>query len=66
MEIIMEALPALGDAWGLILQPVVLGYLVLGVLMGLCIGVSPALAGLLGYRYCCLLCSGWSLSLASR
>ena len=44
----MEALPALGDAWGLILQPVVLGYLVLGVLMGLCIGVFPGLGGIAG------------------
>jgi len=48
MEIIMEALPAFGDAWGLILQPVVLGYLVLGVLMGLCIGVFPGLGGIAG------------------
>ena len=43
MEILATALPALGDAWGLILQPVVLGYLVLGVVMGLCIGVFPGL-----------------------
>lgn len=48
MEIIMEALPAFGDAWGLILQPVVLGYLVMGVLMGLCIGVFPGLGGIAG------------------
>ncbi|MCG6884524.1 MAG: tripartite tricarboxylate transporter permease, partial [Silicimonas sp.] len=48
MEILAEALPALGDAWGLILQPVVLGYLVLGVLMGLCIGVFPGLGGIAG------------------
>jgi putative tricarboxylic transport membrane protein len=48
MEVIMEALPAFGDAWGLILQPVVLGYLVLGVLMGLCIGVFPGLGGIAG------------------
>ncbi|NND22390.1 MAG: tripartite tricarboxylate transporter permease, partial [Silicimonas sp.] len=48
MEVIMEALPALGDAWGLILQPVVLGYLVLGVVMGLCIGVFPGLGGIAG------------------
>ena len=48
MEVIMEALPALGDAWGLILQPVVLGYLVLGVIMGLCIGVFPGLGGIAG------------------
>ncbi|MFL4468429.1 tripartite tricarboxylate transporter permease [Tateyamaria armeniaca] len=48
MEVIMEALPAFGDAWGLILQPVVLGYLVLGVVMGLCIGVFPGLGGIAG------------------
>ena len=48
MEVIMEALPALGDAWALILQPVVLGYLVLGVVMGLCIGVFPGLGGIAG------------------
>ena len=48
MEVIMEALPAFGDAWGLILQPVVLGYLVMGVLMGLCIGVFPGLGGIAG------------------
>ena len=33
MDVIIEALPALGSAWGLILQPQVIGYLVLGVLM---------------------------------
>ncbi|MEM9582683.1 MAG: tripartite tricarboxylate transporter permease [Pseudomonadota bacterium] len=48
MDVIMEALPALGNAWGLILQPVVLGYLVLGVVMGLCIGVFPGLGGIAG------------------
>ncbi|MFK7745866.1 MAG: tripartite tricarboxylate transporter permease [Roseobacter sp.] len=48
MEVIMEALPALSDAWALILQPVVLGYLVLGVVMGLCIGVFPGLGGIAG------------------
>ncbi len=48
MEVIMEALPALSDAWTLILQPVVLGYLVLGVVMGLCIGVFPGLGGIAG------------------
>ncbi|MEM6890418.1 MAG: tripartite tricarboxylate transporter permease [Pseudomonadota bacterium] len=48
MEVIMEALPALSSAWGLILQPVVLGYLVLGVVMGLCIGVFPGLGGIAG------------------
>jgi putative tricarboxylic transport membrane protein len=48
MEVIMEALPAFGDAWALILQPIVLGYLVMGVLMGLCIGVFPGLGGIAG------------------
>lgn len=48
MDVIMEALPALVSAWGLILQPVVLGYLVMGVLMGLCIGVFPGLGGIAG------------------
>lgn len=48
MEVIATALPALGQAWGLILQPVVLGYLVLGVLMGLAIGVFPGLGGIAG------------------
>ncbi|MBD3666276.1 tripartite tricarboxylate transporter permease [Sulfitobacter aestuariivivens] len=48
METLMEALPALGDAWTLILQPMVLGYLVLGVVMGLCIGVFPGLGGIAG------------------
>ncbi|MEM6635323.1 MAG: tripartite tricarboxylate transporter permease [Pseudomonadota bacterium] len=48
MDILSTALPALSDAWGLILQPIVLGYLVLGVVMGLCIGVFPGLGGIAG------------------
>ncbi len=48
MDIFSTALPALSDAWGLILQPVVLGYLVLGVVMGLCVGVFPGLGGIAG------------------
>ncbi|MDJ0627739.1 MAG: tripartite tricarboxylate transporter permease [Rhodobacter sp.] len=48
MDILSVALPALSDAAGLILQPVVLGYLVLGVVMGLCIGVFPGLGGIAG------------------
>ncbi|MEL7133570.1 MAG: tripartite tricarboxylate transporter permease, partial [Pseudomonadota bacterium] len=48
MDILATALPALGDAWALILQPIVLGYLVLGVVMGLCIGVFPGLGGIAG------------------
>jgi TctA family transporter len=48
MEFISVALPALSDAAGLIFQPIVLGYLVLGVVMGLCIGVFPGLGGIAG------------------
>ncbi|MEM6760324.1 MAG: tripartite tricarboxylate transporter permease [Pseudomonadota bacterium] len=48
MDIFLEALPALGQAWALILQPVVIGYLVCGVVMGLAIGVFPGLGGIAG------------------
>ncbi len=48
MDILNTALPALGDAVALISQPVVLGYLVLGVVMGLLIGVFPGLGGIAG------------------
>ncbi|NQZ74300.1 MAG: tripartite tricarboxylate transporter permease, partial [Dinoroseobacter sp.] len=48
MEIFLDALPALGQAWGLILQPIVFGYLVVGVMMGLAIGVFPGLGGIAG------------------
>ncbi|MEM6385160.1 MAG: tripartite tricarboxylate transporter permease [Pseudomonadota bacterium] len=48
MEILTLALPALSDAASLIFQPIVLGYLVLGVVMGLCIGVFPGLGGIAG------------------
>ncbi len=48
MDFVSVALPALGDAAGLILQPIVLGYLVLGVVMGLCVGVFPGLGGIAG------------------
>jgi len=48
MDIFLEALPALGQAWTLILQPKVLGYLVMGVMMGLAIGVFPGLGGIAG------------------
>lgn len=48
MDILTTALPALNDAWGLILQPIVLGYLVLGVVMGLAVGVFPGLGGIAG------------------
>jgi len=48
MEFMTTALPALGDAASLIFQPIVLGYLVLGVAMGLCVGVFPGLGGIAG------------------
>ena len=48
MEFFSLALPALNDAASLIFQPIVLGYLVLGVVMGLCIGVFPGLGGIAG------------------
>lgn len=48
MQMFATALPALGDAWHLILQPVVLGYLLLGVIMGLAVGVFPGLGGIAG------------------
>jgi TctA family transporter len=48
MDVFLEALPALGQAWAMILQPVVLGYLVMGVCMGLAIGVFPGLGGIAG------------------
>ncbi|MGF1475244.1 MAG: tripartite tricarboxylate transporter permease [Geminicoccaceae bacterium] len=48
MEVLATALPALSEAWGLILQPLVLSYLVLGVVMGLAVGVFPGLGGIAG------------------
>ena len=48
MDVFLTAMPALGDAFAMILQPHVIGYLVLGVLMGLCIGVFPGLGGIAG------------------
>ena len=48
MDIFLAAFPALGNAFGLILQPIVLGYLLMGVVMGLCIGVFPGLGGIAG------------------
>ncbi|MEM9426598.1 MAG: tripartite tricarboxylate transporter permease [Pseudomonadota bacterium] len=48
MEFVTVALPALSEASALIFQPIVLGYLVLGVVMGLCIGVFPGLGGIAG------------------
>ena len=48
MEVFATALPALDAAFGMILQPHVIGFLVLGVVMGLCIGVFPGLGGIAG------------------
>jgi TctA family transporter len=48
MDLLATALPALNDAFGMILQPIVLGYLVMGVCMGLAIGVFPGLGGIAG------------------
>lgn len=48
MDLLATALPALTEAFGMILTPQVLGYLVLGVMMGLCIGVFPGLGGIAG------------------
>jgi TctA family transporter len=48
MDLLSTALPALNDAFGMILQVHVLGYLVLGVCMGLAIGVFPGLGGIAG------------------
>ncbi|MEM6307402.1 MAG: tripartite tricarboxylate transporter permease, partial [Pseudomonadota bacterium] len=48
MDIFLDAIPALTSAWGQILNPMVLAYLVLGVCMGLAIGVLPGLGGIAG------------------
>lgn len=42
------ALPALGDAFTMILRPVQIMYLISGVLLGLSIGVLPGLGGIAG------------------
>lgn len=48
MDLLSTALPALVQASSMILQPSVAGYLLLGVVMGLCIGVLPGLGGIAG------------------
>jgi TctA family transporter len=48
VELLTTALPALAEAFSLILQPGVLVYLVLGVMMGLAVGVFPGLGGIAG------------------
>ncbi|MEM6974638.1 MAG: tripartite tricarboxylate transporter permease [Pseudomonadota bacterium] len=48
MDILATALPALGQAFALILQPEQLMFLVLGVVLGLSVGVFPGLGGIAG------------------
>lgn len=48
MDLLTTALPALGEAFSLILQPQQLTFLVLGVLLGLSVGVFPGLGGIAG------------------
>ena len=48
MDMLSVALAALSEAMLLIGQPIVLGYLVLGVIMGLAVGVFPGLGGIAG------------------
>ncbi|MBN9671510.1 tripartite tricarboxylate transporter permease [Roseibium aggregatum] len=48
MELVATALPALGEALSLIFQPAQLGFLLIGVLLGLSVGVFPGLGGIAG------------------
>lgn len=48
MEIFLEALPYMGQAFALIFQPEQLFYLMCGVLLGLSVGVLPGLGGIAG------------------
>ena len=48
MDLLSTALPALGEAFSLILQPQQLTYLAIGVLLGLSVGVFPGLGGIAG------------------
>ena len=48
MELLGTALPALQEAFALILQPQQIGYLAVGVLLGLSVGVFPGLGGIAG------------------
>lgn len=48
MELVATALPALGEAWALILRPEQLMFLVVGVVLGLSVGVFPGLGGIAG------------------
>lgn len=48
MDILSTALPALEQAFGLILQPQQIMFLICGVLLGLSVGVFPGLGGIAG------------------
>ncbi|WP_212526019.1 tripartite tricarboxylate transporter permease [Actibacterium sp. MT2.3-13A] len=48
MDLFATALPALQEAFALILQPQQIMYLMLGVLLGLSVGVFPGLGGIAG------------------
>ncbi|MEM8849879.1 MAG: tripartite tricarboxylate transporter permease [Pseudomonadota bacterium] len=48
MDLLATALPALGEAFSLILQPQQIGFLIIGVLLGLSVGVFPGLGGIAG------------------
>ncbi|MGB0818595.1 MAG: tripartite tricarboxylate transporter permease, partial [Candidatus Puniceispirillaceae bacterium] len=48
MDLFNIVLPAFIDGWQLIIQPLVIGYLILGVTLGLAIGIFPGLGGIAG------------------
>ena len=48
MDLFSIAYPAFIEGWQLIIQPMVLGYLILGVMLGLAIGIFPGLGGIAG------------------
>ncbi len=66
MDVLATILPALTDAFGLIMRPGVLMFLGMGVVMGLAVGVFPGLAALPACRLFCRSCSGWIPSAAWR
>ncbi|MFZ5964275.1 tripartite tricarboxylate transporter permease [Thalassococcus sp. BH17M4-6] len=48
MDTLLAALPALGEAFSLILHPTQIMYLMIGVVLGLSVGVFPGLGGIAG------------------
>jgi putative tricarboxylic transport membrane protein len=48
MQVFIDAIPFLIEAWQLILNPTVLVYLLLGVMLGLSVGIFPGLGGIAG------------------